>query len=64
MLKRDRNTMESYRHICDGKSVPVIMSKPAITLHDVQAAILIDGNLIPITFCPYCGCRVDEEERT
>jgi predicted nucleic acid-binding Zn ribbon protein len=25
--------------------------------------MIIDGKLVPITYCPYCGVKIEEDER-
>lgn len=63
MLIKSSDCQEGLRHICDGKSEKYIKSKPPVYLHDVQASLLVGDKLINITFCPYCGQRVEDDKQ-
>lgn len=64
MLKKDRCSMESYIHHCDGRSMRY--NDMEIRVHDVKT-MAIDKrtqNIIDsITYCPYCGIKVEEDIR-
>ena len=63
MLERIPTSSETLRHICDCFGRKYVESKPAVYIHDVNAYMEFDGQQQSISFCPYCGIRVDNESR-
>jgi hypothetical protein len=60
MLKSHNDYQESLVHYCrkQGKQ-----EKLVIRLHDAHAFIDTDTTSTPITYCPFCGIKVEEDER-
>lgn len=64
----DKNSMESYIHICEGKTFKKMLEKKIeIRKHDISTfSIVFDEKGKPeidhIKFCPYCGTDLHKEE--
>lgn len=64
MLYRDRDSQEGYIHICDDAHKyqrKYIAERPQILVHDVRSYMRINGSLIDVKFCPYCGAELQKE---
>lgn len=49
---------EHLVHICRQGT-----GNPEVNMHDVMPYMVIDGRLVPIKYCPYCGVKIEEDER-
>lgn len=62
MFIKDKDSLESFIHICDGKTEKHMRTKGIeVRLHDVSTFTVVTnekGNpaVEAIYFCPYCGC--------
>jgi hypothetical protein len=65
MWVRDKESQESYIHICDGLTEKKMRSKKIeIRLHDVSIFTFIKDDkcfhIEHIKFCPYCGIELKD----
>lgn len=65
MWIKDKDSQESYIHVCDGLTEKQMRKKAIeIRLHDVSIFTFVKsdrGNRIePIRFCPYCGVKLND----
>jgi hypothetical protein len=49
---------EHYVHVC-----PRSNNGAEIGLHDLQPYMVVNGKMVNIKFCPYCGAEIEKEER-
>ena len=66
MLYKDLNSSEVYIHLCDDiykYTKQAIKERMPIYSHDMTSYTLINNKLVSITHCPYCGKRIETDER-
>jgi hypothetical protein len=61
MLKSHNDYQESLVHYC--RKQRNLENSLVIRLHDVHAFIDTATTTTPITYCPFCGIKVEEDER-
>lgn len=64
MFIKDKNSSESFIHVCNGLSEKAMRKKAIeIRLHDISIFTVVynDGQCIieHIKYCPYCGVNLD-----
>lgn len=65
MLYKDRNSQEGYIHICDDAHKyrrDYIRERPPVLVHDISAYLRVNGSLLNIKYCPYCGAELEKEQ--
>jgi len=58
MLKKVEGTMETLKHTCKHN-----VKKIDIFLNDIHSYMMIDGEIVNIKVCPFCGIDPDSEVR-
>jgi hypothetical protein len=61
MLKSHNDYQESLVHYC--RKQRYLENSLVIRLHDIHAFIDTATTTTPITYCPFCGIKVEEDER-
>jgi hypothetical protein len=65
MWIKDKNSSESYIHVCKGLTEKKMRAKKIeIRLHDISIFTLINLDksveMVSIKFCPYCGIELND----
>jgi hypothetical protein len=65
MWIKDKESQESYIHICEGKTEKQMRAKKIeIRLHDVSIFTFLKTDkgvdIAPLQYCPYCGIKLQD----
>lgn len=66
MWNRDKNSDESYIHVCEGLTEKKAKKKKIeIRLHDITTFVVVRDekgkpDIEQIKYCPYCGCELND----